>query len=174
MENIENKMRKIGLAMNILMGVSLSFFLSLTGLLASGHFELKAWLVSFGASAILSLLIGFFVPVRKIALSVCGRCGLHERTLPFHCMDSLVSDLIYTPLITLLMVALAFFGAKRGIDAAIAEGVPAQSIQAPNFFPMFAHSLLISLVVGYILIFILQPLFLRLLLGKKQNAPEER
>ena len=161
-------MRKIGLIMNVLMGVALSFFLSLTGLLASGHFEVKAWIVSFLASTVLSLLIGFCIPVRKIALLVCGKCGLKERTLPFHCMDSFVSDLIYTPLITLVMVALAFMGAKRGIEAAIAGGAPAESLPQLHFLPMYLHSLLISMVVGYILIFVLQPVFLKILVGKKR------
>lgn len=172
MENNEvaMQMRKTGRIMNILMGLSLSFFLSLIGLAFSGHFAVKAWIVSFLASFIVSLLIGFCLPVRKAGLAICRSCGLKERTLAFHCMDSLISDIFYTPLITLLMVALAFMGAKKGIEAAIANGAPADLLPQLSFMPMFLHSLLISMIAGYILIFILQPLFLKLLL-RKSGAP---
>ncbi len=159
-------MRKIGLIMNILMGVSLSFALSLCGLVFSGHFAIKAWLLSFALSTVLSLLIGFCLPVHKIGCTLCEKLGLKERTLPFHCVDSLISDLFYTPLITLLMVALSFFGAHRSIEQAIANGASAESLPQIQFLPMFLHSLLVSLVLGYLLIFILQPLYLKILLAK--------
>lgn len=163
-------MRKIGLIMNVLMGVSLSCVLSLVGLLSSGRFSLGAWLLSFGASTVLSLLIGFFLPVRKTAAALGAGAGLKERSLGFHFLDSLVSDVFYTPLITLLMVFLAYKGAQRGIAAAIASGAPADSVPALHFLPMFLHSLVISMVVGYVLIFILQPLYLKMLgVGKKHK-----
>ena len=158
--------RKIGKIMCILMGVSLSFFLSLIGLLSSGHFEIKAWILSFVLSTALSFLIGFCLPVRKTSLAVCTSLGLKERTLPFHCMDSLISDIFYTPLITLLMVALAFMGAKRGIAEAVSHGAPADSLPQIQFLPMFLHGLLISMIAGFVLIFVLQPLFLKILLRK--------
>ena len=159
-------MRKIGLIMNILMGVSLSFALSLCGLLFSGHFETKAWLVSFALSTIVSLLIGFCIPVHKIGCALCEKMGLKERTMPFHCVDSLVSDIFYTPIITLLMVGYAFLGAKKGIEMALANGAPAASLPQLHFMPMFGHSLLISMIIGYVLIWILQPLYLKILLAK--------
>ena len=74
-----------------------------------------------------------------------------------------------TPLITLLMVALAYHGAQSGINAAIAAGAPAESLPQLHFLPMFLHSLGLSLLVGYVLIFVLQPLFLRLLIGIKAS-----
>ncbi|MBP5284423.1 MAG: hypothetical protein J6Y93_07160, partial [Treponema sp.] len=145
------QMRRIGLVMNILMGVTLSCALSLTGLALSGHFEVKAWLISFGASTVLSLIIGICLPVRKASLAICSKCGLKERTFSFHCLDSLVSDIFYTPLITFLMVLLAYNGAKN---------------TELKFMPMFLHSLLVSMIAGYVLIFILQPLYLKILLPK--------
>ena len=166
---MEQKMKKIGLIMNVLMGVSLSFVLSLTGLIASSHFQVRAWLLSFFLSFVLSLLIGFFVPVRKIVLSACKKLNLSERTLAFHCADSFVSDLIYTPPITLLMVTLAFLGAKKGMNEAVSSGVPLESLPQLHFLPMFLHSLVISMIVGFVLIFILQPLFLRIVLPKEMR-----
>ena len=109
---MEHEMKKIGLIMNVLMGVSLSFVLSLTGLIASSHFQVRAWLLSFFLSFVLSLLIGFFVPVRKIALSLCKKLNLSERTLASHCADSFVSDSVVVS-VSLLVLAFAFAGVRR-------------------------------------------------------------
>ena len=163
------KTQKIGLIMNVLMGLSLSFALSLLGLLSSGHFEKRAWLLSFVLSALLSLLIGFFVPVRKIAFFFKEKLDLSEKSLAFHCLDSLVSDFCYTPLITLLMVSLAYVGAKRQISEAILHGASETALDSLRFFPMFFHALLISMIAGYALIFVLQPLFLKILLPKQKS-----
>ena len=168
---MEKNMRNIGVIMNILMGVSLSCALSLTGLLASGHFAVPAWLVSFGLSTVLSLVIGFCLPVRRAAMALCRTCKQQQGSLGALLIDSLVSDLFYTPLITLLMVALAYHGAQSGINAAIAAGASVESLPQLHFLPMFLHSLGLSLLVGYVLIFVLQPLFLRLLIGKPTDAP---
>lgn len=163
--------RKIGIKMNVLMGISLSFALSLLGFLSSGHFALLPWLISFVLSTILSLLIGFCLPVRKTAETLCKKFGLKERSLSSLALDSLISDIFYTPLITLLMVFIAFSGAKKSIEAAIANGAPAASLPQIQFLPIFLHSLLISMIAGYILIFVLQPLFLRILTRNMPAAP---
>lgn len=164
--------RAIGIKMNILMGVSLSFALSLTGFLSSGHFSLVPWLISFALSTVLSLAIGFFLPVRKAALAACKKCALPERSIPALALDSLISDLFYTPLITFLMVALAFSGAKRQLAEAIAHGAPAESLPQLHLLPMFLHSLAISMLVGYALIFVLQPLYLKILTRNLPKPPE--
>ena len=76
-------------------------------------------------------------------------------------METLLSDLIYTPVITLVMVAFAHKMATRG------------GAQIP-FLPMFLRSLVISLLVGYVLIFILMPVFLRMLTkNMPQGGPPE-
>ena len=176
MEHTQNKnpMKKIGILMNILMGVSLSCALSLTGFGLSGHFELVPWLISFALSTVLSLIIGFCLPVRKAEAACCKKCGLQERSLGALALSSLTSDLFYTPVITLLMVALAYSGAKKGIEAALANGAPAESLPQLQFLPMFLHSLVISLIVGYVLIFILQPLYLKILTRNLPATPSTR
>ncbi len=165
MENTQKtiQMKKIGLKMNILMGVSLSFALSLSGLLLSGHFALIPWLISFERSTLLSFVIGFLIPIRKICSICCKKLSLEDRSIKALALDALISDIFYTPLITLMMVAFAYLGAKK--EQAGASGAPQLS-----FLPMFFHSLVVSMIIGYVLIFILQPLFLRLL---TRNLPKE-
>lgn len=172
---MEKNMRKIGLIMNVLMGLSLSCALSLTGLLAAGRFTVPAWLLNFALSTLLSFVIGFCLPIRRTTMACCKRCKLQQGTLGALLLDSLISDIFYTPLITLLMVSLAYKGASASIQAAIAQAPNEAAMQAiasqqPAFVPMFLHSLAIAMVVGYVLIFVLQPLFLRLVVGKQPRS----
>ena len=145
----EQAMKKIGRKMSILMGVTLSFFLSLVGNLSSGRFTVMGFVISFVASTVISLIIGFVVPMKKVGEGVCNGLRLRPRSLAAHCAESLVSDLIYTPFITLVMVALAW-------KMATAHGA-----QIP-FVPMFLHALAVSMIVGFVLIFIFMPLYMRM------------
>ncbi len=149
-------MKRVGRKVSLLMGITLSFFLSLVGNLTSGHFVLPLWLISFAVSTAVSLLIGFIVPTKKVTDGVCGKLGLAPRTLASRCVESFMSDLIYTPLITLIMVGIAYAVATQ-------HGAPL------HFLPMFLHSLVISLVVGFVLIFIFMPLYIKLALKGTQK-----
>ena len=160
MTNENINMRKIGFCMNVLMGVSLSFALSLIGILFSGHFTLSGWLISFAASTVLSLLIGFIIPVRKISTALIKKAGVKERSFAAHRLDSFISDIIYTPFITFAMVFIAY-------KNAVSHGAQF------SFVPMYFHSLAISLLAGYVFIFILQPLYLKLLLKNKTTSVPE-
>ena len=151
-------MKKIGMQMSILMGVSLSFCLSLVGSLSSGHFAVPTFLLSFLLSTIISLIIGFLVPMKKVNDSLDSKLGLQPGKFSTHLFDSLISDLIYTPIITLAMVFLNW-------KIATAHGA-----QIP-FGPMFVKSLILSMLVGYLLIFVLMPLFLKLVMRNMPGGP---
>ena len=151
-------MRKIGIQMSILMGVSLSFCLSLVGSLSSGHFTMPTFLLSFAVSTIISLIIGLLVPMKKVNDSLDAKLGLQPRKLSTHLFESLISDLIYTPIITLAMVFLNW-------KIATAHGA-----QIP-FGPMFVKSSILSMLVGYLLIFVLMPLFLKLVMRNMPGGP---
>lgn len=150
---MKNKMKKVARGMAILMGVTISFFLSLLGNLLSKHFTLVGFLISFGVSLAISLLIGFIVPMKKINDSLESKLGLEEHSLKTHFFETLISDLIYTPIITIVMMLMAW---KRATG---------QGAQIP-LAPMLISSLLISLAVGYVLIFIFMPLYMKFLLKK--------
>ena len=152
-------MNTIGKHMNIAMGVALSFCLSLVGVLTSGHFTAGAFITSFLLSTAVSLIICFCVPLRRMTESACKH--MQPGTFKRRCAESLISDLAYTPVMTLLMILLAWFGAARH-----GGSMP--------FVPALVKAEIISLIVGFVLIFIFQPLFLRQIL--KENgigAPEQ-
>ena len=156
-------MKRMGRKVSLFMGVTLSFFLSLVGNLSSGHFAVPLWLLSFAVSTAVSLLIGFFVPTKLITDGACKKLGLAEGKFGTRCVESLISDLIYTPIITLIMVGIAY---------AIANKMATQHGAPPlPFLPMFLHSLILSLIVGFVLIFIFTPIYVKLIVkppvGKK-------
>lgn len=150
---MKNKMKKVSRGMAVLMGVTLSLFLSLLGNLMSKHFTLVGFLISFAVSVVISLTIGFLVPIKKINDSLESKLGLQEHTLKTHFFETLISDLIYTPIITIVMNLLAWKRATaQGADIKLA--------------PMLISGLIVSLIVGYILVFIFMPIYMKFLLKK--------
>ena len=158
---MEETMRKVGRAMSIRMGIAMSFCLSLIGTLTSGHFTLVGFIVSFLVSSVISLIIGFILPIGKITGGVCGKMGLQRGSVKFRLMESFVSDLIYTPIMTLVMVFLAYKAVMRQ------SGGMAQL----NYFEMLIPSLGICFLAGFVLIFLVQPIFMKSVL-KKYNVSD--
>ena len=155
------KMRKAGIFVNLCMGVTMSFFLSLIGTAVSGHFTIPGWLISFLISTVVSLIIGFIVPMKKVTEGASRALKLQPRSLVARCVESLISDIIYTPLMTFLMV---FFAYKN----AIAHGAPAESL---NLGRMFLGSFGICMAAGFLLIFIFMPLYVKLAMKKAGIQP---
>ncbi len=165
MNDKEKMMRKIGMKMSICMGITLSFFLSLVGVSTSGHFTIPGWIVSFIISTVISLVIGFFVPMKKVSDAVLTRFNMQPGRLSSRLLEALISDLIYTPVITFCMVFAAY-------KKAVSMGAPVR------FLPMFLSSLAVCMVVGFILIFIFMPFYMKLIIGNsspdtKKDRPEK-
>ena len=142
------------------MGITMSVILSFVGNLTSGHFTLRGFITSFILSAMISIIIGFVVPVGKVSGDVSHSMGLVRGTLPARLIESLVANTIYTPIMTFVMVYMAYATAMRmsGGKAGL------------HFGQMFLHSLIICFLIGYVLCFILQPIFLKSLC-KKYDVP---
>ena len=147
-------MKKVGRSMSICMAITLSFFLSLTGnlvgMVQSGRFDTIGFVLGFVISVVVSFIIGLVVPMGRIHVWAQKK---FEPGLMAHYIEALISDLIYTPLMTTLMVVMAYFMARN-------HGA------APPFLGMYLPSLGISLVVGYLLVFIFQPLYMKALMKK--------
>lgn len=101
---MENIMRKQVITYSLLMSVSISLFLSLFGLGISGHFTIQGWIVSFVLSTIISIIIGFVVPMKKINMALENKLA-SKKSVFF--VSAIISDVIYTPIISASMVALA-------------------------------------------------------------------
>lgn len=156
-------MRKIGAQMNLLMGTMMSFCLSLLGNLLGGHFTVIGFLISFVISFIISLIIGFGIPHRKWSENAVRAFGAKPGTIQARLVEALISDCVYTPIITLAMVAFAYFTSR-------ANAAPEALGHMPSFMQMFLGSFAACMVVGYILIFVFMPLFMKLVF-KKNGVP---
>lgn len=152
------RMKRIGHRISIMMGITLSLCLSLVAhLFLADEFKFGAFLLSFAISLTISLIIGFLIPMKKVNDSVDRKLGLKPYSIGARLIESFVSDLIYTPIITVVMTTISYFIAtSNGAD------IP--------FGPMFLKSLLVCFLVGYVLIFIFMPLFMALVIGKRRPA----
>ncbi len=146
-------MKKIGIQISVLMGLTLSFFESLIGMLSSGHFNFPGWIVSFLVSLVISLLIGFLVPVKPVTDYFTVRKGMQPGKLSTRMAEAMVSNCIFTPVMTVIMVTIAWFQATS------------HGAKLP-YLPMLISSLIICFIAGYILIFIFQPMYMRLVFEK--------
>lgn len=144
-------MKKKGMLVSVCMSITISLCLSLFGTLTSGHFTVKGWLISFAVTTVLSIIIGLVVPHRKISAGICDK---HNIKQPFKklLIESAVSDLIYTIPLTIVSVLMATAHAPVPI------------------VPIIIKSLITSLIFGYFVIMIFQPLFVRLII----NPPKEK
>ena len=150
-------MKEVETKMGLLMGISLSFILSLVGLLSSGHFTIPDFLLSFCLSFLISMIIARIIPLRKISSSLLEKRGLKPGTLKYRLLDSLISDLLMSPFMTFVMVYAAW-------RKAVSHGA-----RIP-FAAMLLKSELISFIAAYLCIFLLSPLFLKLAFKGINNA----
>ena len=148
-----NDMRKAGMKMSLLMEGTMSFVLSLIGMLSAGKFTPAGFLKSFLISFAISLVLGMLVPMKKISDGLIKKFSLKPGTLKARLLEALVSDVVYSPVMTFIMVYMAY-------SQATAHGA-----KIP-FGPMLLKSECISFVAAFILSFILTPLYTRLVFKK--------
>ena len=159
----ERKMKKIGFKMSLYMGLTLSLFLTITGVCSgmlkqvlSGNLPPQAMIGSFVSgyiiSFIISMIIGVLIPMNKVTQNAIKNMG---EGIKKRCVETLISDLIYTPIISAAMVAFAYMSNVR------------KGITGPPYIVMLIPSLIACLIVGYILIFIFQPMFMKKIMEKE-------
>ena len=163
-QNKAMQMKMVGRKMGIRMGIVMSVCLAFLGTATSGHFTVIGFVLNVLISALISIGIGVIVPVGKISQDACQKRNLQRGSMKARLLETLISDLIYTPVITLVLVFFSY-----GM-AMMQSGGRAQL----SFLPMFLKSLIISLIAGYILIFIFMPLFLKQIMKQMQIGEGEQ
>ncbi len=156
--------RNVGTMVGVLMGLLISLVLSIVGPLRSGHFTVVSMLVSFLCSSIISVLIGIFVPIKSITDGACTAMKISPQKILGRLISAFISDLMYTPLVTFLMVLMNYKRAKmRNHDL--------------NFGHMYLGNLVLSFVIAYFLIVIFLPLIIKLSISilhpQEEDAEEE-
>lgn len=155
---MKEKMRKIQREMAMYMGITLSFCLSLFGNATSGRFTVIGFILSFILSSIISIIIGWFVPMKDVSDKITGKLGMEQGKGSTRVMESFISDIIYTPIITFAMILLAY------------KQATAHGGDMP-FVPVFIKSLIESLILGLIIIHLLTTIYLKFVL-KKNGIPQ--
>ncbi len=156
MQTNRPNMKKVGMRIGMMMGAVLSFFQALAGLLSAGHFTLPAFLSSFVVSMLVSWGISCLVPVHRLSRGASRKCGFAPGTLKARLVETLVSDLIFTPVMCFFNIFLAWRNAS-------AHGAPARLL------PMYLRALPLSLALGYVLVFIFTPICVRLAVKSSQQ-----
>ncbi|SIN96403.1 hypothetical protein [Fibrobacter sp. UWB11] len=171
--DFEKQMRKTGIKIAFIMALLMSLGLSLTGnLMAERPPEMPlmasvfGFLACFALSFVISFAIGLLVPMPKVNAALARKFKLQPRTPKAHIIESIASNLIYTPLITTAMVTFVYFAL-----------MPAG--HKPPFLPMFIHSQVVCFIVAQVLIFIFVPIIIKFVMPKgatgmrKPMAPKE-
>ncbi|MBQ1521907.1 MAG: hypothetical protein IIZ74_04020 [Erysipelotrichaceae bacterium] len=148
-------MKKVGHEMSLLMGLSMSFILTIVGMLTAKRFTIPGFLKSFLISFVISVIIGLIIPMKKVSDVVQRKFEAKPGTLKARILDALVSDVLYSPLMTLIMVYLAYREATS------------HGARIP-FGSMLLKSEIISFITAFILSFILTPVFMKIVM--KRNA----
>lgn len=163
--DIEKQMRKTGLKIAFIMALLMSFALSLTGnLLAERPPEMPlapiimGFLACFIISFIVSFAIGIIVPIPKVNATLARKFHLQPHSPKAHLIESVASNLIYTPLITTVMVSFVYL-------------VLMPAGHKPPFLPMFIHSQVVCFIVAQVLILICVPIVVKKVMPKGLQAP---
>ncbi len=151
--------KKAGQLIGVLMGLTMSFCLSLIGMVSAGQFSIPGFLKSFVISFLISLLLGLLIPVRKISTSLVRKHGLKPGSLKARLVESLVTTVTYSPVMTLIMVWMAW---KQAVS---------QGARIP-FGAMLVKSELISLVAAFLISLVAAPLWTSLVMKRVNSSPE--
>ena len=181
-------MKKISIRMSLYMGLAMSFTLSLVENISSKRFSFPIFFITLGASFLISVLIGLIVPMGRIGQAATK--NMRQGSIGARALESLISDLIYTPVITIVMVWLVHNlvpvfagmaakqsvklqgGSKEAMELASLEANEEAAANLPPLVIMFLTSLALCFVIAYVLIFFLQPLFMKMLLKRfRVGAP---
>ncbi len=138
------------------MAVTMSFSLSIIGniagyIMSGGKRPIPALIIgiaiSFVVGFIISMLIGWAVPMKKVGDAVCRKAHTSSKSLKGRLLNTLVSDIIYTPVISTVQVLLGYLQMPQG--------------QRPPFIGMWLSSVIICMLFGYIIVFMFQPIYMR-------------
>ncbi len=138
--------------LSIFLGISVAFVSSIVGPLSSGHFSILSFIVTFFISTVISVLIGVFVPFGRIVRKITR--NFRDFSLKKRALVSLIYDLIFTPFTGTMMVIMAYNNVSK-------HGAPV------TFLSMFIRSVCMIVIIGYVVIFILFPVYCKMLKIKK-------
>ena len=163
-------MKAVSIKISVMMALVMSICLSIVGNLTAKRPPgtpliaiVISILVSIALSFVISLIIGLVIPMGKLLAALDRKLGLQPGKIGTRLFDALISNIIYTPFMTFAMTIFAYITSVKKSGAPI------------SYPMMYLRALAISFVVGYVLIFIFQPLFMKMFMPKRppegENGP---
>ena len=149
----KEKMKKVENEMGLLMGITIGFVLTMVGLLSAGQLTPGKFISSFLISFVISQIVTRIIPVQKITAAVSRKFNFPAGSLKQRLLETLISNIFYSPIMTFIMVFIAY---KQ--SAAHGAKIP--------FGPMLLRSEGISFIVSYILIFIITPIYKKIVFSR--------
>ncbi|MCR5699109.1 MAG: hypothetical protein K6G52_05635 [Treponemataceae bacterium] len=149
------KTKKFNTGAYLCLGIVLSVVLTVFNTILLGRYPFYNIAVCFGISLVIGIVIGLVVPFDLIFASECRRHNFKPDSFPTHMLLSLITDAIFTPLMTIPMV---FFNYLMPGKDVVGQG---------NFVLDLVIGVFSSVGVAYLFILIFMPFFKKI--GKKNN-----
>ena len=152
-ENSQNNMQVFAKQMSICMGIMMSSSLTFIGLLGAGNLSFPSFILNFVISFTVISVVGRFFDAGKISLDILQKHDIDPHSMKGRIMQALITDLIYSPIMTFIMTLIGYFMATR------------QGVQI-SYFPMFFKALITSVIAAFFLCLIFTPIFEKLIMKR--------
>ena len=158
MDSVNNAeaMRNYGKKMSLCMGIMMSLCLSAIGLLSANAFTPYAFLLNFAISFVIVSIVSRFFDAGMISMKVLRKKGIDPKSFKGRVLQALISDLIYSPIMTFVMVTIAYAMAARN------------GIKIP-YILMLLKGMAVSFVAAFFLCLIFTPIFEKILMKKAMS-----
>ena len=147
-------MKEYAKKMSLCMGIMMSLSLTAIGLISANAFTPVSFLFNFGVSFGIMSIVGRFFDAGMISMNILQKNGIDRGSLKGRLIQSLIIDLVYSPIMTFVMITLSYLIGKS------------QSVKLPPYIPMLIRGLLVSFVAAFFLCLIFTPIFEKILMKK--------
>lgn len=154
-DDVQKKDKSPGM-MSLYMSIMMSFSLTMIGLLQAGDFSLGNAVLNFVISFMIMRIISCFFDAGKVSMDLLSKHSIDPHSAKGRILMALIIDLINSPIMTFVMVTIAYIRAKNS------------GIQMP-YLPILLRSMAISTVCSFFLCLIFTPLFEKILNRKKEE-----
>ena len=107
-------------------------------------------LIGFLISFVISQIVTRIIPVRKITEAAVKKCSFPQGSLKQRLLETLISNIFYSPIMTFIMVFIAYRQAS------------AHGAKIP-FGPMMLRSQVISFIASFVLIYFITPVYQKII-----------
>lgn len=145
--------------MSLFMGIAMGLVFTLFAQIKNGQIMPIGIIVGILISMVISVVLGMIIPIKKLYDSANKKLNITEEGLKMGMVNSLISDLIFTPLNCTFGM---WFGMSMGLknlppDVTTIFDRLMFCAKLPQFVPALISTLIIDLVIGFVLCILISP-----------------